>query len=96
METLGIDLVKPAKKELTYVLYHAKNASQVDRVFSVLTDHSFDRPLTLEAISKLTRIKPASSVASRIRDIRAHGYHIQKARVVGAKGAQAFTYLMVS
>lgn len=84
------------QKELSYVLYDDAAKSQIDRVYSVLTDHAFVRPLTLAKISELTDI-PASSVASRIRDIRALGWAIEKKTLpgFGAKD-RAFTYLMIS
>lgn len=83
----------PEQKVLPYVLYDDDSASRINRVYSVLVDHAFGKPLTLGQISVLTGIAPESSIASRIRDLRAVGYDIQRTQVLGA-GVRTFTYLM--
>jgi hypothetical protein len=79
-------------KDLTYVIYDG-TAPQIDRVYSVLIDHT-NEPLTLAQISEYTLV-PASSVASRIRDLRAGGFKIERTVAPGlvAKN-RVFAYAM--
>jgi biotin operon repressor len=76
-------------KDLTYVVYGDMGSAQIDRVYSVLIDFT-GTPLTLERISELTNI-PASSVGSRIRDLRAGGFKIER---TVAPGNRVFAYAM--